>query len=85
MKKYFVKAETEWAGTQCYELIEAENEKVAEQQAQEIAMNNYESLSLTSRAPSGIVWSCLNACFNDWLMSADLISRSSFVTIDPQI
>ena len=45
MKKYFVKAETEWAGTQCYELIEAENEKVAEQQAQEIAMNNYESYS----------------------------------------
>ena len=45
MKKWFVKFETEWAGTEGYELVEAETEKEADEQARDLAMNNYESYS----------------------------------------
>lgn len=43
MKIYFIKCYTEMVGTDSYELIEANTEREAEQQANELAMENFQS------------------------------------------
>ena len=45
MRKYFIHASTEWSGTDEYDLIEAKDEEDADEQAMEIALDNYNSYS----------------------------------------
>ena len=45
MTKYFVKCTTDWMGTECYDVIEADTLEDAKIDARDIAQNNYESFS----------------------------------------